>query len=84
MAKTIAFSADGTRNSPDQDHDEDGSPDHTNVYTMFLALDGVDPVGAFKSAREQEKEARNDGVSQIAKYIHGVGDSTKPSRGDHT
>ena len=80
MAKTIIFLADGTWNSPDQDQDEDGSPDYTNVYKMFLALDGTDPVGAFKSAREQEKEVRNDGVSQIAKYIHGVGDSTNSIR----
>lgn len=84
MAKTIVFLADGTWNCPDQDQDEDGSPDRTNVYKMFLALDGVDPVGAFKSTREHEKEVRNDGVSQIANYIHGVGYSTNPSRVDHT
>jgi len=78
VANTIVFLADGTWNSPDQDADEDGSPDFTNVYKMFLALAGDDPAGAFKSAREQEKEMRRDGIVQIAKYIHGVGDSTNP------
>jgi uncharacterized protein (DUF2235 family) len=78
--KHVVFLADGTWNSPDQDQDEDGSPDYTNVYKMFLALDGADPAGALKSAREQEKEARLDGVAQIAKYIHGVGDSSNPIR----
>lgn len=76
MTRTIVFLADGTWNSPDQDQDKDGSPDSTNVYKFFLALAGQDPVGAFKSAREQEKEVRDDGITQIAKYIHGVGDSS--------
>lgn len=78
MTKNIIFLSDGTWNSPDQDEDEDGSPDSTNVYKLFLALEGTDPAGALKSEREQEKELRVDGVAQIAKYIHGVGDSRNP------
>jgi len=75
MAKHVIFFSDGTWNSPDQDPDEDGAPDCTNVYKAFLALEGANPAGALKAAREQEKEVRDGGVTQIAKYIHGVGDS---------
>src|SRR6266545_5004879 len=78
MDKNVIFLADGTWNSPDQDEDADGSPDYTNVYKLFLTLEGTDPVGALKSDREQEKEWRTDGIAQIAKYIHGVGDSRNP------
>lgn len=78
MEKNIIFCADGTWNGPNQDGDKDGSPDHTNVYKLFLALVGADPAGAFKSAAEQEKEFRANGNAQVAKYIHGVGDSRSP------
>src|SRR5712691_2395309 len=75
MEKNIIFLADGTWNSPDQDEDSDGSPDYTNVYKLFLGLEGNDPAGSVRLEREQEKELRADGIVQIAKYIHGVGDS---------
>jgi uncharacterized protein (DUF2235 family) len=78
VERNIVFCADGTWNGPGQDQDKDGSPDHTNVYKLFLALDGEDPAGVFKSAAEQEKEFRANGSAQIAKYIHGVGDSKNP------
>ncbi len=78
MEKKIIFLADGTWNSPDQDEDSDGSPDYTNVYKLFLTLEGNDPAGSVKLEREQEKELRAEGMVQIAKYIHGVGDSSNP------
>ena len=76
MDKNVVFLADGTWNSPDQDEDSDGSPDYTNVYKLFLTLAGTDPAGSLRLQREQEKEQRADGIVQIAKYIHGVGDSS--------
>jgi len=78
VAKNIIFLADGTWNSPDQDENHDGSPDYTNVYKLFLALEGANPVGTQKSEREQEKEWRAGDIVQVAKYIHGVGDSNHP------
>src|SRR5258705_235832 len=78
MDKNVVFLADGTWNSPDQDENSDDSPDYTNVYKLFLALKGTDPAGAMKSEREQEKAWRADGIAQVAKYIHGVGDSSNP------
>lgn len=75
MNKTIIFCADGTWNSPDQDENQDGLPDTTNVYKLFHGLSGSISIGQDNSA-EQEKELRqNDALTQIAKYIHGVGDS---------
>ena len=79
MAKNIIFCADGTWNSPDQDENSDGCPDFTNVYKLFLALEGADLPGTIRCADEQEKESRGNGAAhQIAKYIHGVGDSRNP------
>jgi uncharacterized protein (DUF2235 family) len=78
MEKNVIFLADGTWNSPDQDQDADGSPDYTNVYKLFLALEGTDAAGAMKSEREQEKQWRGGSKVQVAKYIHGVGDSSNP------
>jgi uncharacterized protein (DUF2235 family) len=81
MAKNIIFCADGTWNSPNQDHEGDEIPDPTNVYKLFLCLDGVDSPDALLTANEQEKELASDGVTlQISKYIHGVGDSRNPIR----
>ena len=78
MERNIIFCADGTWNSPDQDEDADGLPDTTNVYKLFLTLEGSDPAGSLKLENEQEKELRAGGLVQIAKYIHGVGDSSNP------
>ncbi len=77
MAKNIIFCADGTWNSPDQDENHDELPDPTNVYKLFLHLAGdMDCLSLLKS-NEQEKELVNaqGQVLQIAKYLHGVGDS---------
>ena len=79
MEKNIIFCADGTWNNPNQDSDGDDVPDPTNVYKLFLCLDGVDSPGALLTANEQEKEVINNGMTlQISKYIHGVGDSRNP------
>jgi len=77
MAKNIIFCADGTWNSPDQDENHDALPDPTNVYKLFLHLAGdMDCLSLLKS-NEQEKELVNEQgqVLQVAKYLHGVGDS---------
>jgi uncharacterized protein (DUF2235 family) len=79
MAKFIIFCADGTWNRPDQDENEDRQPDPTNVYKLFSGLAGTMCVDSIRDADEQEKELReNNQILQIAKYIHGVGDSRHP------
>jgi uncharacterized protein (DUF2235 family) len=79
MEKNIIFCADGTWNNPNQDHDGDEVADPTNVYKLFLCLDGMDLPAALLTANEQEKELANEGTTlQIAKYINGVGDSRNP------
>lgn len=79
MAKNIIFCADGTWNSPGQDEDNDHNPDPTNVYKLFMMLDGTFTDGSITLGDEQEKELIVSGVTtQVAKYIHGVGDSKNP------
>lgn len=80
MTKTIIFCADGTWNGPDSDDDNDGSPDPTNVFKLFCNLAGSDTDTSLRLANEQEREERAaDGtLVQIAKYLHGVGDSKNP------
>lgn len=89
MTKNIVFCADGTWDGPGkvtvndiaQDRDNEGElgPDATtNVYKLFCNLAGTLTPGSSALSREQEKECRNDQqqVVQVAKYIHGVGDSS--------
>jgi uncharacterized protein (DUF2235 family) len=85
MSKTIVFCADGTWNNPDQDQNEDRVADPTNVYKLFVRLGGEVVPGSSGAAdereplKEEEKDLRRDGTTrQIAKYIHGVGDSHNP------
>lgn len=79
MSKFIIFCADGTWNGPDQDEDENRQPDPTNVYKLFWGLAGRMNVDSIREADEQEKELQeNSQVLQVAKYIHGVGDSRNP------
>ncbi|HEX5356182.1 MAG TPA: DUF2235 domain-containing protein [Aquabacterium sp.] len=81
MSKNIIFCADGTWNSPGQDDNTDGTPDCTNVYKTFLALSGGLSTRSLLDAGEQEKVLDGvKGVQQVAKYIHGVGDSRNPIR----
>lgn len=82
MGKFIIFCADGTWNSPDQDDDDDGVWDPTNVYKLFGNLCGtLDPMTTCL-AKEQESSYRDatGKVVQVAKYIHGVGDSRNKVR----
>jgi uncharacterized protein (DUF2235 family) len=79
MAKTLIFCADGTWNGPDEDDDNDGSPDFTNVYKLFLGLEGELSPETIRNADEQEKFLTDGSTPvQVAKYIHGVGDSRNP------
>ena len=81
MAKNIIFCADGTWNNPNQDDDGDETADPTNVYKLFFCLAGVDAPDTLLTANEQEKALVENGATrQIAKYIHGVGDSRSPIR----
>ena len=79
MPKNIVFCADGTWNSPNQDDNQDHLPDPSNVYKLFLSLDGQLSTDSLKAADEQEKAYSVNGeLQQVAKYIHGVGDSRNP------
>lgn len=77
--KTIIFCADGTWNGPDDDENKDGVPDITNVLKLFLSLAGQETLNDWRKSNEQEKILYEGGVvTQVAKYIHGVGDSENP------
>lgn len=80
MGKNIVFCADGTWNGPGVDEDQDGVPDLTNVLKLFAMLDGDDTWSTIRLRDEQEKVlAQREGKrAQVAKYIHGVGDSGNP------
>ena len=81
MPKNIVFCADGTWNSPNADDNKDQIPDPTNVYKLFISLAGSLAVDSIRSADEQEKSLEVAGTTQqIAKYIHGVGDSRNAIR----
>lgn len=77
MSKNIIFCADGTWNGPNQQDDDDGLPDFTHVYRLYTDLVGVDDPALLKLGNEQEKTAKTPSgkVTQVAKYLHGVGDS---------
>lgn len=76
MPKTILFLADGTWNGPGQDKNDDGVPDPTNVFKLFGMLAGRDDLGTLTLHGEQERTLERDGRTvQVAKYLHGVGDS---------
>lgn len=74
MPKRILFFADGTWNGPGQDENNDGVPDPTNVLKMFHNIAGIDQPGSKLLGDEQEKSQPD----QVAKYLHGVGDSRNP------
>ena len=91
MAKTIVFCADGTWNGPDQgDQASDGhaptgsqgeQQQITNVCKLFAWLAGdLQPAGTAWGGLEMEKALADVATGQpvqVAKYVHGVGDSTK-------
>ena len=77
MPKNIVFCADGTWNGPGEpDHDDQNSP-ATNVFKLFLDLDGADEPNTSRLAKEQERTltAADGSIQQMAKYLDGVGDS---------
>jgi hypothetical protein len=88
MSKTIVFCADGTWNGPDEqpaksdDNTPEGTatcePQLTNVCKFFAWLAG-DPVpaGSDWGGVEMEKSLQDasGAPTQIAKYVHGVGNS---------
>src|ERR1700722_12152409 len=78
MPKNIVFCADGTWNGPGQPDTDDQNSPASNVFKLFLDLDGVDTAGTARLAKEQERQltAADGSVVQIAKYLHGVGDDT--------
>ena len=75
MSKNIVFCADGTWGGPNfKDSDDDGTPDTTNVWKLFCALTGDHSLDTALLASEQEL-AESGPNGQVAKYLHGVGDS---------
>lgn len=73
MAKNIVFCADGTWNGPSTAADDPPS----NVFKLFAALAGGDR--RLELADEQERRLGSAAEPrQIAKYLHGVGDSANP------
>lgn len=77
MPKTIVFCADGTWNGPGGDEATDKGKPCTNVFKLFSNLDGINSDADSRLADEQERVLQDAGgaVLQIAKYLHGVGDS---------
>ena len=77
MSKNIIFCADGTWNGPGEPDSDDKMAPDTNVFKLFLDLDGKDDPGTTKLEKEQERSLKADdgSVLQVAKYLHGVGDS---------
>jgi uncharacterized protein (DUF2235 family) len=77
--KNIVFCADGTWNGTNVDEDHDGVPDVTNVLKLFHLLGGDTTLESRRLQDEAEKVLSQDGkVIQVAKYLHGVGDSDNP------
>jgi glutathione S-transferase len=68
MSKSIVLCADGTW---DGAYGEPAS----NVFKLFAALDGNLTVGKPGSPEQERRASDDEGVTQIAKYLHGVGDS---------
>jgi len=77
MPKSIVFCADGTWNGLGQGDGQDVQADATNVLRLFAALAGeVTPESLRKQDEKEKVAAGSDGaVIQVAKYLHGVGDS---------
>jgi hypothetical protein len=77
MAKNIIFCADGTWNGPGEPDTDDKTAPPTNVFKLFLNLDGRDTPDSYLLEKEQERTLTGtDGeLRQTAKYLHGVGDS---------
>jgi len=79
MAKNIVFCADGTWNGPGEGDDEGKEvAGATNVLKTFANLAGKRALSTLKLSDEEESafvDPASGAVLQVAKYIHGVGDS---------
>jgi uncharacterized protein (DUF2235 family) len=77
MGKNVVFCADGTWNGPGESDSDDKTADPTNVFKLFLNLDGTDTLSTLRLEKERERvlTAADGSVQQDAKYLHGVGDS---------
>ncbi|HSV25020.1 MAG TPA: DUF2235 domain-containing protein [Xanthobacteraceae bacterium] len=77
MSKNVIFCADGTWNGPGEADGDDKVTCVTNVFKIYVNLDGVSTIDSIRLKNEQERVlAAADGtVQQVAKYLHGVGDS---------
>src|SRR5262245_19270368 len=74
MSTNIVFCADGTWDGPGRDDDD--NPKLSNVFKLFVDLAGTDSIDDLSRQNEQERVLSVDGeVRQVAKYLHGVGDS---------
>jgi uncharacterized protein (DUF2235 family) len=83
MAKNIIVCFDGTWNGVDVDNDKDDIPEETNILKLYRALAGEVTRATRDLPDEEEREARdadnaNNPLTQIAKYLHGVGDVSNP------
>jgi uncharacterized protein (DUF2235 family) len=89
MPKTIIFCADGTWNGPEDQTGTSASDaddiageltgaELTNVAKLYNKLAGTVTPESHGHVKEQEKSLQDStGVVQIAKYLHGVGDSNR-------
>jgi uncharacterized protein (DUF2235 family) len=77
MSKNIIFCADGTWNGPGETNGDDKTASVTNVFKTYVNLDGATTIDSIRLKDEQERvlTAADGTVQQIAKYLHGVGDS---------
>lgn len=82
MAKNIVFCADGTWNGLGQGDAQDLQAKATNVLRLFAALAGDVTLDSLRKQDEQEKVAAGPDarITQIAKYLHGIGDSQNAIR----
>lgn len=77
MPKLIAFLADGTWNGRNVDKDGDGQFETTNVLRLYQNLAGID-TETHRAEGEREVRDTQGNLTQIVKYLHGVGDSKNP------
>ncbi|SFM63995.1 DUF2235 domain-containing protein [Variovorax sp. OV329] len=83
MSKNIVFCADGTWSGLGQgDGDDRVQAAATNVLRLFAALDGRITEDSMRKRDEQEKTVTGEAGEpvQVAKYLHGVGDSSNAIR----
>jgi len=91
MPKVIVFCADGTWNGPEDATGESvldaadvanelNDTAVTNVVKLYANIAGVSTADSVALADENEKLTQDPSgaTTQVAKYLHGVGDSTNP------